>query len=130
VSIQRVGLAVVAGVEQPDPGRQLGRDVNNVLAGLDQPLGQRSTGAVGALDRPDPVRPGLHVGQHRGVPALIGGEPARPQQVFLLVHDLDGGRQLVGVDPDDDLFHDAAPFLEPIGDGEVGSATSSWAVPS
>jgi len=34
------------------------------------------------------------------------------------------------VDPDDDLFHDVAPFLEPIGGGEVGSATSSWAVPS
>jgi hypothetical protein len=37
--IQRVGLAVVAGIEQPDPGRQFGRDVNDVLAGLDQPLG-------------------------------------------------------------------------------------------
>jgi hypothetical protein len=31
---------------------------------------------------------------------------------------------------EDDLFHDTAPFLESLGNGEVGIATSSWAVPS
>jgi hypothetical protein len=40
-------------------------------------------------------------------------------------------RQLVGIDPNDHVCHDAPdPFLEPIGNGEVGSATTSWAVPS
>ncbi len=38
VCVQRVGLAVVAGVEEPHPGRQLGRHVDNMLAGLDKAL--------------------------------------------------------------------------------------------
>jgi hypothetical protein len=37
-----VGLAVVAGVEEPDPGCHLGRDVDDVLAGLEESLGQRT----------------------------------------------------------------------------------------
>ena len=48
--VQRVGLAVVAGVEQPHPGSELGRHVHHVLAGLQQPLRQRTTGTVAALD--------------------------------------------------------------------------------
>jgi hypothetical protein len=55
---------------------------------------------------------------------------ALDHKVFLLVDDLDGGRQFVGIDPDDDLVHDAGSYLEPVGDGEVVSAISSWAVPS
>jgi hypothetical protein len=38
VGVQGVDLPVVAGVEQPDPGRELGRDIHNVFAGLEQPL--------------------------------------------------------------------------------------------
>jgi len=45
----------MASIEQPDPGRELGRHINNLLAGLDQTLSQRPAGAVGALDHPDPV---------------------------------------------------------------------------
>ncbi|HEX6325955.1 MAG TPA: hypothetical protein VFZ72_05240, partial [Jiangellaceae bacterium] len=36
------------GVEQPDPGGEFGGDVDDVLASLKQPLGQRAAGTVGA----------------------------------------------------------------------------------
>ena len=55
VRVQRVGLAVVAGVEEPDPGGELRRDVNDPLTGRDQPLGQRTARAVCSLDSPDPL---------------------------------------------------------------------------
>jgi hypothetical protein len=35
----------------------------------------------------------------------------------------------VGINPDDHLCHDSLLSLEPTTDGEVGSATSSWAIP-
>jgi hypothetical protein len=48
-----------------------------------------------------------------------------------VVDDLDRGRQLVGVDPDDDdLIHVLLPPARSDEDGEVGIATTSWAVPS
>ena len=46
VRIKCVGLAVVAGVEEPDPGSELGWYVDDALAGLEQPLGQGSTSAL------------------------------------------------------------------------------------
>ena len=46
----------MAGVEQPYPGGQLGGPVDAAFTGLQRPLGKRSSGAVGALDRPDPNR--------------------------------------------------------------------------
>ena len=52
---------------------------------------------------PTPARPSLREGPHRGVARLIGGEPARPQQLLVSVDDLDRGRKLVGIDPDDHL---------------------------
>ena len=55
VRVVGVGLAVVAGVEEPDPGGELGRDVDDLLAGLEEPLRQRPAGAVGC---PRPPRPG------------------------------------------------------------------------
>ena len=64
---------------------------------------------LAALDRPDPVRPGLRVLPHRGVAGPVGGEPTRPEQLLVLVDDLDRGRQLVGIDPDDDLLHVLLP---------------------
>jgi hypothetical protein len=122
VGIQRVGLAVVAGVEEPDPGRELGRHVHHVLAGLEQTLGQWSAGAVASLDRPDPLRPRLRIGPHRGVTGLVGAEPARAEQLLVAVDDLDGGRELVGIDPDDHLRHRVLLLLlVPIG-------TARWAV--
>ena len=126
-----IGLAVVAGVEQPDPRGELRRDVDDVFASLEQPLRQRTTDPVRSFDRPGPRRPRLGVPQHRGVASLVGGEPAVTEPALVVVHDLDRRRQLVGIDPDDDAFHARAPTSARADmDGEVGSATTSRAVPS
>ncbi|MEJ7741594.1 MAG: hypothetical protein WKF73_03005 [Nocardioidaceae bacterium] len=61
VGVAGIGLAVVAGVEQPDSGRELGRHVHDLLAGLEEALRQWSAGAVAALDSPDPLRPRLRI---------------------------------------------------------------------
>ena len=109
VRVVGVGLAVVAGVEQPGPGRQLRRHVDHVLAVGQQPLRQRPAGAVAALHRPHPVRPRRDVLAHRGVPGLVGAEPAGRQHRLAVVDDLDRRRQLVGIDPDEHLRHAASP---------------------
>jgi hypothetical protein len=38
-----IGLVVVAGVEQPDPGGELRRDVDDVFAVLEEPLRERAS---------------------------------------------------------------------------------------
>jgi len=91
VSVVGVGLAVVPGVEQPHPRGQLGRHVDDDLAGLEQPLSQGTTGTVGALDRPHPRRPRRHVRLHRRVPGPVRGEPPIAELAFVLVDDLDRG---------------------------------------
>ena len=55
VRVVGVGLAVVAGVEQPDPGRELRRHVDHLLAVLEETLSEWSSGAVRSLNRPDPL---------------------------------------------------------------------------
>ena len=64
--------------------------VQNPLTSFEEPLRERASGPVAALDRPRPVGPGLRVLQHRGVAGLVGGEPTRAQQLLLVVDDLDG----------------------------------------
>jgi hypothetical protein len=66
-----VRLAVVAGVEQPDPGRELGRDIDDVLTARKQSLRQRTPDTVRALDRPGPIRP------RPGVRALLRSRPGQ-----------------------------------------------------
>jgi hypothetical protein len=130
VRVQGVGLAVVAGVEEPDPCGQLGRDIEDLLAGFDQASGQRAACTVGSLDGPNALRPCPHVAAHGCVAGLVGGVSARPQQVSVVVDDLDGGRQFVGIDPYDHACHGASCSPRTGWDGEVGTATTSWAVPS
>jgi hypothetical protein len=86
-----VGLAVVTGVEQPDPSSELRRDVDNVLAVLEESLRQRAAGAVAALDRPDPLGLGAGVLAHRRVASPIGRESPRPKRLLVLINDFDGG---------------------------------------
>jgi hypothetical protein len=76
VRVMGVGLAVVAGVEQPCSGRELGRHVHDVLARLQKALRQWATCTVASLDRPRPFRPGSDVPAHRGEARLVGGESA------------------------------------------------------
>ncbi len=44
---------------------------------------------------------------HRGVAGPVGGEPTRAEQLLVVVNDLDGRRQFVGIDADDHARHDA-----------------------
>lgn len=104
VGVVGVGLAVVTGVEETHPSRQLRRNIHHAFAVFEESLCERASSAVGPFDGPDPVRPGLRVAAHRGVAGTVGGEPARPKHLLVLVDDLDRGRQLVGIDPDDDLL--------------------------
>jgi hypothetical protein len=90
VRVVRVGLAVVAGVEHPRPGRQLRRHIHHMLTVGQQPLRQRASGTVAALDRPHPIRVGHDVSPHRRVPGLVRAEPAGRQDSLGLVDDLDG----------------------------------------
>jgi hypothetical protein len=114
-------------VEEPDLSGELGRDVDHILAGFEEALGERTPHSVGALDGPDPVRPDLRVLPHRGVAGLVGGEPAGPEELLVLVDDLDRGRQLVGIDPDDDVLQ---VLLPPVSTDRDFEAAQSRAVPS
>lgn len=70
VGVECICLAVVAGVEEPHPGGELRGDIDDVLAGLEEPLSEWTACAVGALDRPDPVRRGRHRYYELGSPLL------------------------------------------------------------
>ena len=50
--VERARSEGPAGVHQPDPGRELGGYIDDVLARSDKLLGQERTHAGGALDRP------------------------------------------------------------------------------
>ena len=121
VRVVRVGLAVVPGVQRPGPGRELRRDVDDVLAVGQQPLRQRPAGTVAALHRPRPLGVAGDVFAHRRVPGLVRGEPAGRQDRLLVVDDLDGRRQLVGIDPDEHPRHDL-PCLPPSLSMDAGRA--------
>lgn len=94
-----IGLAVVSGVKQPHPSGQLRGDVDDALAVFEESLPERPAGAVAALDCPDPFGPGARVLPHRCVAGPVSGEPTRAEHLLVLVDDLDGRRQLVGIDP-------------------------------
>ena len=113
--IQRVGLAVVPGVEQPGPRCKFRRNIDNRLPGLEQPLRQRPARATGAFDRPQPGGPHRDVAAHLDIAGTIGAEPSRADQQAAPVHYLDRRRQLVRINPDDhivDHSHDT-PCLSP-----------------
>jgi len=128
VRIQGVGFAVVAGVEQPDSGRELRWHIDHLLAGRDQALGQRTTGTVGSLDRPEPVRPLLHIAPHRGITALVGRVATSSPPLLVVVEDLDRDRVLWGSTPMITVLLTSPTYLLSTDrDGEVGFATTSWA---
>jgi hypothetical protein len=129
VRVVGIGLPVVAGVKQPGPCRELGRHIDDMFTVGQQPLRQRPARAVAALDRPHPVRPWRYGLAHRGVPSLVGPEPASRQHGLVIVDDLDRRRQLVGIDPDEHLRHATTRLVRTSRDREAGIAVKSWAVP-
>ncbi|MBW3612175.1 MAG: hypothetical protein KY438_11740 [Actinobacteria bacterium] len=113
---QRVVGVVLGGLgraEQPDPRRQGGWDVDDVLAGGNQLLGQQTAEAGSRLDRPG----SLHAERlgPRQEPlglASVGGDGEPGDGMFVAV-DGDGGvGRLVRVDPD--------------GHGHGGASCWSW----
>jgi hypothetical protein len=86
-----------------------------------QPVRDMPADTLAALDRPGPLRPPLRLGQHRPVPSRIGAIPAPAHHSLIAGHDLNRGRTLVRVHPDDHLAHlqslllDHAVLTEPGG---------------
>jgi hypothetical protein len=108
--IVRVGLVRVAGLQQPDPGSQLGLHIQHPLAGGDQLLGQQPAQPAGAFHRPGPLRPGLRPGNQ--LPGLVRAGP-HPQLAQRLLGRADrhrGVRALMRVDPDHHC-HQCTPIL-------------------
>jgi hypothetical protein len=104
VGVGVVGLATLPGSEDPHPCRQLCWDVDHGLAFGDEALRDVATYAFAALDRPDPVRPGRDVGQHRGESLDVGGEATTSEDLLVAGHYLDRHRPLVRVHADHDAF--------------------------
>lgn len=50
----------------------------------------------------------------------VGGEPPRRQHLLVVVNDLDRDRQLVGIDPDNDLLHATSSRISSEGIGRRG----------
>src|SRR6266545_6369865 len=111
--------------EHVQPVDQIGAGTSETVAAVDQQP-QRHRGVVrgdlaqaGAAQRRDGNavrvdrigRAALAGGEHRPVAGGRGGEPPVLQDPFPGVDDLDGGRVLVRVHPNDDVWH--AAFLDP-----------------
>ena len=120
VRVVRVALAGMSGVEHPDAGGQLGWHVEDPLAVGEQPRRHRPASAIGALHRPRPARPLPAVPQHRPVAAGIGAEPAGREQHLPLVADLDRGRGLMRIHPDDHAAHTRRSSRRAVADSEDG----------
>lgn len=101
VRIDRVGLAAVAGGEYPHLRGQLGRHVVDRFAIVHQPVRQVLADAVATLDGPHPIRVPAAGGEHLRVAVLVGAEPADIQYPAAFVDDLDRGRALKRIHPDD-----------------------------
>jgi len=86
-----------------------------------QPVRDTPADARASLDRPGPLRPLPRLRQHRPVPGHTGALPAPANDGLLAGHDLDRGRTLARVHPDDHLAHlqslllDHAVLAEPGG---------------
>src|SRR5579871_3998454 len=107
-----VGVVLVgtAGAQQPHPGGQRRRDIDDSLAGADELLGEQVAEAAGRLDRPHP----LPIGRSP-LAQLLELAARRPDAypVELLLAGINGYssvRRLVGVDADH-YGHFAPPLL-------------------
>jgi len=87
---------IMAGInEHPRSGGQLGRHVDHGLAVGDQALGHVPADAVAALYRPPTVLEPLGCGEHLPVTIGVGSVASLMEHPLVLVHDLDGHRELV-----------------------------------
>jgi hypothetical protein len=96
-----VSLAALSGREHPSSGRQLRRNINDLLAAGQEPVGDVPADALAALDGPDAVGPLLGVLDHRLVAVAVGAEAAGAQDGLVAGHHLGGGGAFVRVHADD-----------------------------
>ena len=134
-----VGLAALAGGEDPDTRRELRRHIEDLLAGSKQPDRDVMADPVAALDRPHAALgiglDRVDVTHHRGKPSLVGVETTTTKDGLIAAHHLDRRRPLVRIHPDHDtlclLLHAPSRCSIPAGCRVgKGNATSSWANPS
>jgi hypothetical protein len=102
--VRGVGLATLPGGEHPGSRRELRRHVDDVLVVGQEPHRDVPADAVAPFDRPDPVRPLLHVLGHRVEAVDVGAKPAAAKDLLAGGHHLDRDRPLVRVHPDHDPF--------------------------
>jgi hypothetical protein len=79
VRVVGVGLAASAGSQQPDAGGQGCRDVEHVLAGGGELLGDAAAETVRALDGELPLRPARRPREQGTQSASVDREPASPK---------------------------------------------------
>jgi hypothetical protein len=101
----RVVLAGVPGLQQPHPGRQLGRHVQHLLTGGDQLLRQQAPQPGGALHRPGPLRPRRCPRQQLLRLRRAGAHPQLAQRLLDHADRHRRVRALVRVDPDHHFRH-------------------------
>ncbi len=89
VRVGGIGLAALAGGEDPCPRGQLRRDIDHALAFGQEPVGHVPADSLTALDSPDAVGPRLHVASHRLVSFTVSAETALAENGFVAGHDLD-----------------------------------------
>jgi len=117
--------ASVASVLRPWPventlarAESFGRHVDHVLLPGQEPRCDMPADPVASLDRPDPVRPLLHVLDHRREAVDISAEATTTEDLLAGSHHLDRHRPLVRVHPDHDSLTCRHPLLlrsDPVG---------------
>ena len=100
--VVRVGLVGLPGVEEPSPGRQRGRHIQDGLAGRDELLGQQRPEPAGGFDRPRPWLEGRREREQPVALSTIRVDAELTDQRLLIVEHRGGVGPLVRVDPDDE----------------------------
>jgi hypothetical protein len=107
--VVRVVLVRIAGLQQPDPGGQLGLHVQDPLPGGGELLGEQVTQAAGAFHRPGPLRPRRRPGDQLLSLSSRSADPQLTQRLFRQIDDHRRMRALVRVYPDHHCRHKHAP---------------------
>jgi hypothetical protein len=78
---------------------------------MHQPMRDVLADPVASLHRPHPILELTANLEHRRIPGLVGAVPSHPEHLTAVVDDLDRGRTLVRVHPDDHT-HPVPPLTE------------------
>ena len=101
----RVALACLLRTQQPNPGGQGRRHIDDVFAFGDELLGQQLAESVSRLDRPRPLIEGRSPRQQPLRLTAVGHDLQLAESLFVLVDRHRSVSRLVRVDPDDHRHH-------------------------